>query len=364
MSLSNTTRSYGIVTKSFHWLTALLIVTVIPIGVIAHDLALQIRSPGFDGGLEVIERTVLLFSLHKTIGVTIFFVAIARIIWALLTPKPGLLNAENKPEALAAETVHWLLYGSLVLVPLTGWIHHSATTGFAPIWWPFGQDLPFVAKSESVATLFAALHKIFERVMIFSVLLHVVGALKHHFIDKDLTLLRMWPGRTQAPEPPEQHHSITPLAIAVVVWIAALGIGASLGVFGSHDAKLAQSETTVATSDTSLTAPEAEPATQDTSWVVESGTLGLEITQLGSKVAGEFGIWTADIQFTDPQTNGPAGSVAVDIEIGSLSLGSVTVQAMGADFFDGAQYPAAQFQADIARIDDGYVATGTLKIRD
>ncbi|MGR3615243.1 MAG: YceI family protein, partial [Paracoccaceae bacterium] len=47
-----------------------------------------------------------------------------------------------------------------------------------------------------------------------------------------------------------------------------------------------------------------------------------------------------------------------------LSLGSVTVQAMGADFFDGAQYPAAQFQADIARIDDGYVATGTLKIRD
>ena len=140
MPLPNTTRSYGGIAKSFHWLTALLMFTVIPLGLIANDLAHQIQSPGFSGSQEVITRATLLFSLHKTIGVTLFFVALFRILWAFTQPKPGLLNADNKPEALAAETVHWLLYGSLVMVPLSGWIHHAATTGFAPIWWPLGQN--------------------------------------------------------------------------------------------------------------------------------------------------------------------------------------------------------------------------------
>ena len=79
----------------------------------------------------------------------------------LATTKPNGLHPERKAESWLAETIHWLLYGSLVIVPLTGWIHHAASTGFAPIWWPFGQNLPFVAKSESTSELFAGFHIIF-----------------------------------------------------------------------------------------------------------------------------------------------------------------------------------------------------------
>ena len=360
MSLSNSERSYGAVAKSFHWLTALLIFSAIPLGLIANDLAHQIQSPNYSGGLEGIERAILLFSMHKTIGVAVFFVALARILWAFAQPKPGLLKAKNRVEALAAETVHWLLYGSLVMVPLTGWIHHAATVGYAPIWWPFGQNLPFVEKSEHIADLFSALHDILVKVLFAAILLHVAGALKHHVIDRDHTLRRMLPGKSDAPTPPAQTHSLLPLALALLIWAGVVGTGAALGTFGSygHDDQLANGTPEV--SETPLP-PDASAPDQ---WAVTDGTLGISVKQLGSAISGQFADWTADIKFTNPDTPGPAGSVTVSIDIASLSLGTVTSQAMGADYFDSATFPKAQFEAELERTEEGYIAKGTLTIRD
>ena len=102
MSLTNSDRSYGGAAKTFHWLTALLIFTIIPLGGVAHDMPYDTS--------EQLARKALLFSMHKTLGVTIFFVALARIGWAISQPKPGLLNADRPLEATLAETIHWLLY--------------------------------------------------------------------------------------------------------------------------------------------------------------------------------------------------------------------------------------------------------------
>ena len=98
--------------------------------------------------------------------------------------------------------------------------------------------------------------------------------------------------------------------------------------------------------------------------LVEDGSLSITISQLGSPVSGEFADWTAAIAFEDPAEPGLAGSVDVTIAIGSLSLGTVTDQAMGADFFDSAQFPTAQFKADLFKTDAGYEARGPLTIRD
>ncbi|MEM9844950.1 MAG: cytochrome b/b6 domain-containing protein, partial [Pseudomonadota bacterium] len=150
MQFANTQTRYGAVTKTFHWLTALLILSAIPLGFVANDIAHAIKNPDIATSDADITRAALLFSLHKTIGVASFFVALGRIAWAMSQPKPGLLNGDKKLESYAAETVHWLLYGSLLLAPLSGWVHHAATTGFAPIWWPFGQSLPFIPKNEAL----------------------------------------------------------------------------------------------------------------------------------------------------------------------------------------------------------------------
>lgn len=360
MSRRNSFSSYGSVAKTFHWLTALLILAAFPLGYFANELAHTIQSPGFDGAQETISRATLLFSLHKTVGVAVFFVALARILWAVTQEKPGLLHPDNKPEALAAEIVHWMLYISLVAVPLTGWIHHAATTGFAPILWPFGQSLPFVAKSESVASLFGAVHGILVWTLLAALALHVAGALKHHVIDKDSTLRRMLPGSGDMPVPPAQSHSALPALAAIVVFAVVLGTGAFLGLDDDQTATATQA----ATSAPQPTAS-AETETADTSgWRVESGTLAISVVQMGSSVTGQFADWNADINFEEPTAPGPAGDVSVTISIASLTLGSVTDQAMGPDYFDQATYPTATFEGEIEKTADGYQAVGPLTIRD
>jgi cytochrome b561/polyisoprenoid-binding protein YceI len=349
MPSTNTFSSYGSVTKAFHWLTALLIFTAFPLGYFANELAHAIYDPNIPTTEDDITRAARLFSLHKTVGVAVFFVTLARILWALTQTKPGLLNADNKPEAFAAETVHWLLYGSLVLVPLTGWIHHAAAEGFAPILWPFGQNLPLVPKSEHLAEFTASLHWLFVWTLGGALVLHIAGALKHHVIDKDSTLRRMLPGSAQAPEPPAQHHSATPAFAALVVWGAVLAGGWGIGAF-SHQSH-AHADAT-------------ELAEVQSDWQVQDGTLGITISQLGSPVTGSFQDWTAAIAFDDRPDPGLAGSAEVTISIPSLSLGTVSDQAMGADFFDSAQFPTALFKAELFKTETGYEARGPLTIRD
>ena len=139
MSARNTPRSFGTVTRTFHWLTALLILTAIPLGVIANRLPYDTA--------QALAQKAQLFSLHKTLGIAAFLLGLARILWALVERHPAPLHPDRKAELTLASAVHWLLYISLVAVPLTGWVHHAAVTGFAPILWPFGQTLPVVPLS-------------------------------------------------------------------------------------------------------------------------------------------------------------------------------------------------------------------------
>ena len=100
-------------------------------------------------------------------------------------------------------------------------------------------------------------------------------------------------------------------------------------------------------------------------WQVTEGTLGLSVQQFGKPVKGQFADWTAAIQFTDDPSQPRNGRVEVQVAIASLTLGSVTAQAMGADFFDAAAHPVAVFRADILRGDapGAYVARGRLALK-
>lgn len=348
MPLANTRRSYGAVAKWFHWLTALLIVTQIPLGLLANSMAAALRDPSIASTAEDFARTALVFSLHKTLGVAVFFLALLRIAWAVSQPRPGLLNADRPAEAFLAESVHWLLYGSLVIVPLAGWISHAATTGYAPIRWPFGQSLPFVPKSAAVAAAAGAVHILFQRVLLLALLLHVAGAAKHHLIDRDATLRRMLPGRRDLPHPPDRRRGPLPAVAACATWLAALVLGAATGMF--------QPEVP--------TAPPEDTATLPTDWQVTSGTLEVTLARFGKPVTGRFEDWTAAITFDEPDAPGPAGTVDVVIETGSLMLGEDTAQALGPDFLDSQTYPTAIFVGEIERTEDGHSVFGTLTLRD
>ena len=98
-------------------------------------------------------------------------------------------------------------------------------------------------------------------------------------------------------------------------------------------------------------------------WTVEEGTLAIHVRQMGKEITGSFSEWTAAITFEEPDAPGKAGEVEVTISIPSLTLGSVTSQALGPDFFAAESHPTATFTADLVKLEDGYEAQGTLALK-
>ena len=330
MAWTNTDHSYGRIARWLHWATAGLILASVGLGLWAESLPF-----GSSGELA---RKAQVFSLHKTFGVTAFFLGLLRIGWALVQRHPVAVS-HHRGEVWLAALMHGLLYGALVLVPLTGWVHHAATTGFAPILWPFGQGLPFVPKSEAVAEIAGTAHWLFGKVLIAAVLLHVAGALKHALIDRDIVLARMVRGVAGgAGVAPARGAAVA----AVAIW-AAVVVGALVLVPAAPE----------------RSAP-VSVAPVGGAWVVETGSLGIVVRQMGAAVEGRFSTWSADIRFDPDAATG--NSVSVTIDPASLTLGSVSAQATGPEFLNAAAYPSAQFAADIRRDGAGWVADGTLSL--
>ncbi|WP_410216640.1 cytochrome b/b6 domain-containing protein [Paracoccus sp. (in: a-proteobacteria)] len=323
----NTPRSYGRVARTFHWLTVPIILGNIGLGLWA------VRVP-----MENVALKVQLFSLHKTMGVAALLVGTLRILWALTQPRPVPLHPQRRLETLLAESVHWLIYASLVLVPLTGWIEHAATEGYAPILWPLGQGLPLVPKSPVLAMTMAAVHHVFAWLLIAAVLLHVAGALKHALVDRDSVLARMLAGRVAGGGHGGRH--VMPALVAVAMLTAG---------------------TAYALTTRPQDAPAPSPLEQAASdWEVIEGDLAFSVRQMGTEVQGGFRDWTASITF-DPATG--QGQVRVVIDMESVTIGTVTEQAKGADFFDVANNPLAIFEGTIRPEGEGYVAQGPLSLK-
>jgi cytochrome b561/polyisoprenoid-binding protein YceI len=343
---TNTATTYGWVERAFHWAIALLIPTVIALGVVAYEWP-------YDTDAALATKATL-FSAHKTVGIAILFVALARIAWAISQPRPAAINGHRRVEHWAAATVHWLLYGSLVAVPLLGWAHHATAEGFAPIWWPLGQSLPLLPKDPTLSAQLATLHMTFERVLVLALLLHIAGAVKHAVWDRDGTVARMWRGAEPAEVRPAGRSPL-PVVAALAVWAAALGAGLAIGP--------REGLATVAPVEA-----QAAEVTGAANWAVEEGTLSITVAQLGSPVTGSFADWQAAIDFSEEaRADGTHGAVRVAVSTGSLTLGSVTSQAVGEEFLAAGAFPQAEFEAPIMRAadqgGDAWLAEGVLSLR-
>ncbi|MEM8542223.1 MAG: cytochrome b/b6 domain-containing protein [Pseudomonadota bacterium] len=351
MALTNTKERYGSVAQIFHWLTAVLIIGLLIVGSIMHYLPQ-------DSG-EAIARKVFVYSMHKTIGVTVLLIAVLRVIWAITNPHPKPLHPERKLETFAAETVHWALYIAILVAPLTGLLHHAASEGFAPIWWPFGQNLPFIPKDETLSQIFGAMHWIMAIIIALCLVGHIGGALKHAILDKDETLARMLPGKLSKDFslPNENLAHKSGLATALVAFV---GIGVALSAIGG----LAATQQTQNAELQPLTINTDEAREGEHPWQVveDQSSLKIRISQLGSPVEGEFESWNAQINL-DPE-NLDTAFIDARINIESLQLGSVSDQAKGPEFLDAESYPEARFLSDFIwlRGDGAYDAEGLMEI--
>jgi len=141
---------------------------------------------------------------HKSIGITVLGLAIMRLLWRWTHRPPALPRSYPTLEQRLSHVAHIVLYVLIFAMPISGWMHDSAWNGGAshPFWlfgvipWfriPALANLPPATKDVLHAQLFWV-HQALAYVLYVLVGLHIVGAFKHQFIDREPELQRMLPG--------------------------------------------------------------------------------------------------------------------------------------------------------------------------
>jgi cytochrome b561 len=179
----NAALRYTRTAQGLHWALAIMILGMVGLGFYMHDLPL---SP----------RKLQLYSWHKWAGVTVFLLVVVRLAWRATHPAPPLPATTSRPVAIAAHAAHALLYVLMLALPLSGWLMSSAK-GFQTVWFGVLPLPDLLSKDAALGERLADLHEALAIALLALVGLHVAGALKHHFVDRDGLLARMWPARTR-----------------------------------------------------------------------------------------------------------------------------------------------------------------------
>ena len=170
--LANSADRYGLVSRFLHWVMALLILAMIGIGAYMTDLAREdpLRAQ--------------LYSMHKAVGVTLLGLAVIRILWILVSRPPVMPAALQRWEVVLAKSTVGLLYLLMLATPIAGYL--MSNTGGKPISY-FGLfELPvLMGENHDLHEALEEVHEILAFSILVLVILHVAGAIKHRFMDKD-----------------------------------------------------------------------------------------------------------------------------------------------------------------------------------
>lgn len=130
---------------------------------------------------------------HKALGITILILTLLRLAWRFAKSPPPLASTLKPWEAMLAKTVHLLFYVLLIGLPLGGWIANSMFGQGVSIFGIFTLPALPVGENPDAGEGIFEIHATLGTVMLALIVLHVLGALKHHFIDKDGNIFRMLP---------------------------------------------------------------------------------------------------------------------------------------------------------------------------
>ncbi len=171
---------YTLVARVLHWVTAILVLLQLPLGIV---IANQWGGPLQD----------LLYGGHKSIGALIIPLIVARLTYRLTHRPPPLPGDIPRVQRLAAQVTHWALYALLIVQPLLGWMGTSAYPAPVPVFGLF--DLPpLLAPNRALSEQLLSVHRLVGFTIAALAALHIGAALFHHFVRRDRVLLRMISG--------------------------------------------------------------------------------------------------------------------------------------------------------------------------
>ena len=338
--------------------------------------------------------TYAIFQLHKSIGITILLLSLARLAWRLFNKPPPHPAGQPRWETIASQVVHVAFYVIMIGLPITGWIMVSAskldipTLLYGTIPWPHLPGLPELAAGPKHAWHEAGEvgHGLLVKLTYGLLALHLGAVAKHQILDRDEVLGHMAPGAKPGWLEPR-------------AWLAAIGLVAVVAAGYAYkptikhaapapaapaDVADAQAGTPsvepAAPADAASAAPApvaapaeaAAPAAPDNAlkdpvaWAVnKSSTLSFSATWAGDTIEGQFKRWSADILFSPDALDRSKLTVSIDMSSAATGDDQRDSSLPSEDFFATASHPKATYTASkFRKTGEGkFVADGTLELR-
>lgn len=193
MALYSTTTSWGLLSKIFHWVMAVMIVMSLIFGTYMVNFENDLVAR-----FEMTQN-------HKSFGFAIFVLACLRVLWRWRNKAaPGLPSDMPRWQVMASHISHKVLYVLMFWMPLSGWLMATSSPlnneGAYPVqvknkvFGLFELPDPFPNGSDALMSPFHLAHDIGGKLLALVLLLHIAAALKHHFVDRDDILRRMTRG--------------------------------------------------------------------------------------------------------------------------------------------------------------------------
>ena len=338
-----------------HWLLAALLVFQFALGLRLDEVA--------------VPQKFTAYQFHKSIGITILLLSLARLALRLTLPRPA--EVGEGLQKLAGRLTHWAFYGVMLLVPLSGWIIVSTakiklpTLLYGLVVWP---NLPLPAGLNDPAKL---AHTVLAWALPALIVLHVAAVI-YHLRQRDSVPARMFPA------------ALAP-ALGLVSGLTLLAMAAALGLVGPIPDLWHRAPAPLAAVPKTVLEP-AEPASEIASrdlpaplasattdaavalscdWTVQPGSrLGFTAQYSAEPVTGTFRKWQARIKFCPDDLARASIAAMINLASANTNDASRDENLKGASLFDTARFAQAGFKASGFKLlaPGRYAASGTLSL--
>lgn len=336
-----------------HWTIAALILAQLASGYVMAEVLT-------DGSAD----QYALFQLHKSLGITVLLLTVARILWRLFNPPPAEPASVSRLEKGLSHLVHFAFYALLLLVPLAGWVVISVSPVRIETVLFFVEDLPWpdlpvlgglaAPTREAIEGIALETHELLAWAMLALLVLHVAGAVKHQLQDGAF-IQRM--SLHAGSEAPRRARGRAVSILATVLLFAAI-VGSEW--LARHQGAPAGA----------ATAPETAPAVEGPAplWTVvgEESAIRYAFRYEKDTVTGTLPAFDATIRFDPRNLEGSSIAASIDLSAVTVADGGLTVaQIRGANGLAASKEPTATFRADTVTAGEGggYVAEGELTVR-
>jgi cytochrome b561/polyisoprenoid-binding protein YceI len=330
---------YSRISQVLHWLIAGLIIGQFILAKLAERAELN----------DSVVRQLALLANHKSIGMTIFILAMLRLVWRLLNPPPGLPKSMPVWQLSVSAWTHRLMYVLLFFIPLSGWLMSSATA-YSVSWFNVFVFPDLVGADKGLAGVLHEAHEISTKLLFIIVVLHVLAAFKHHYIDKDEILLRM-ANKTNW-----------------LIFIASAGL---VTVLLGQPVSKAKQATNIPPPSASILgiSEQARPSkiTDLSAWDIdyEDSHIKFSGDQAGAPFEGRWKSWQAEIRFDAERLEDSFLDVTIEVASVSSDDQERDQTIVDPDFFDVANHEQVRFVAEgfVLNQEGGYETQGQLTMK-